>query len=82
MTSVDLTNVADVGTEPGTLPEKMTAWVIRQDALEADSFARMLEEILSRPEQMAARAAAAKGLGHPDAAARLADLVETLGTKT
>jgi UDP-N-acetylglucosamine--N-acetylmuramyl-(pentapeptide) pyrophosphoryl-undecaprenol N-acetylglucosamine transferase len=58
------------------------AWVVRQDALEANSLARMLEEIFSNPAQLAARADAAHKLGHPDAAARLADLVETLGAKS
>jgi UDP-N-acetylglucosamine--N-acetylmuramyl-(pentapeptide) pyrophosphoryl-undecaprenol N-acetylglucosamine transferase len=63
------------------LEKEGAAWVIRQDALKPDSFARMLEEILSSPEQLAQRAAAAKRLGHPDAAARLADMVEALGAK-
>jgi len=45
MTSVDLTNVADVGTEPGTLPEKMTAWVIRQEREGEPIDAFQLEEI-------------------------------------
>jgi UDP-N-acetylglucosamine--N-acetylmuramyl-(pentapeptide) pyrophosphoryl-undecaprenol N-acetylglucosamine transferase len=58
------------------------AWVIRQDALKPEPFGRMLDDILSRPEQLAAKAAAAKTLGHPDAAARLADLVEQLGAKS
>jgi crotonyl-CoA carboxylase/reductase len=31
MAQVDLTNVTDVGVEPGTLPETMAAWVIRQE---------------------------------------------------
>ena len=31
MASVDLTNVTEVSTEPGKLPEKMTAWVIREE---------------------------------------------------
>ena len=31
MAQVDLTNVAEVGVEPGTLPETMAAWVIRQE---------------------------------------------------
>jgi crotonyl-CoA carboxylase/reductase len=45
MTSVDLTNVADVGVEPGTLPEKMTAWVIRQEREGEPVDAFQLEEI-------------------------------------
>jgi crotonyl-CoA carboxylase/reductase len=31
MAQVDLTNVTDVGVEPGELPETMAAWVIRQE---------------------------------------------------
>jgi crotonyl-CoA carboxylase/reductase len=31
MAQVDLTNVTDVGVEPGELPKQMTAWVIRED---------------------------------------------------
>jgi UDP-N-acetylglucosamine--N-acetylmuramyl-(pentapeptide) pyrophosphoryl-undecaprenol N-acetylglucosamine transferase len=57
------------------------AWVVRQDALDANKLARMLEDIFSNPAQLASRAEAARKLGHPDAAARLADLVETLGAR-
>jgi UDP-N-acetylglucosamine:LPS N-acetylglucosamine transferase len=42
----------------------------------------MLERIFSNPAELAARAEAAHRLGHPDAAARLADLVETLGVRS
>jgi UDP-N-acetylglucosamine--N-acetylmuramyl-(pentapeptide) pyrophosphoryl-undecaprenol N-acetylglucosamine transferase len=52
------------------------AWVVRQDALDPQKLARMLEEIFSHPEQLRERAAAAKSLGHADAAERLADLAE------
>jgi crotonyl-CoA carboxylase/reductase len=45
MTSVDLTNVADVGAEPGTLPDTMTAWVIRQEREGEPIDAFQLEEI-------------------------------------
>jgi crotonyl-CoA carboxylase/reductase len=31
MAQVDLTNVTDVGVEPGELPKQMTAWVIREE---------------------------------------------------
>jgi UDP-N-acetylglucosamine--N-acetylmuramyl-(pentapeptide) pyrophosphoryl-undecaprenol N-acetylglucosamine transferase len=54
------------------------AWVIRQDALNAEGLAQKLAEILTRPEMLGACAQAAKSLGHPDAAARLADLAEHL----
>ena len=45
MASVDLTNVAEVSTEPGTLPDKMTAWVIREERFGEPRDAFQLEEI-------------------------------------
>ncbi|HET6505794.1 MAG TPA: crotonyl-CoA carboxylase/reductase [Baekduia sp.] len=43
--AVDVTQVATVDTEPGTLPEKMTAWVIRQEREGEPVDAFQLEEI-------------------------------------
>ncbi len=60
------------------LAEAGAAWVIKEDVLDSDGLARLLAEILTDPEMLAARAEAAKSLGHPDAAARLADLAEGL----
>ena len=54
------------------------AWVIPQSELDADKLARSLIGILSDPAGLSARAAAAKALGHPDAARHLADLAEQL----
>ncbi len=31
MASVDLTDVTEISAEPGELPEKMAAWVIREE---------------------------------------------------
>ena len=45
MAQVDLTNVAQISTEPGTLPEKMTAWVIREEREGEPIDAFQLEEI-------------------------------------
>src|ERR1051325_7470785 len=45
MAQVDLTNVADVGVEPGTLPETMAAWVIRQDREGQPTDAFQLEQV-------------------------------------
>jgi crotonyl-CoA carboxylase/reductase len=45
MAQVDLTNVADVGVEPGTLPATMAAWVIRQDREGQPTDAFQLEQI-------------------------------------
>jgi UDP-N-acetylglucosamine--N-acetylmuramyl-(pentapeptide) pyrophosphoryl-undecaprenol N-acetylglucosamine transferase len=58
------------------------AWVVAQNQLDAAKLAGMLTEILSDPELLAARAAAAKTLGHPDAAQRLADLAQQLADHT
>jgi crotonyl-CoA carboxylase/reductase len=44
-TSVDLTQVTEVETEPGTLPESMAAWVIRQEREGEPRDAFQLEEI-------------------------------------
>src|SRR5213595_4124028 len=43
--AIDVTNVASVDAEPGTLPETMAAWVIRQEREGQPSDAFQLEEI-------------------------------------
>src|SRR5437764_9443326 len=43
--AVDLKDVTDVGTEPGTLPQTMAAWVIRQDREGEPRDAFQIEEI-------------------------------------
>jgi UDP-N-acetylglucosamine--N-acetylmuramyl-(pentapeptide) pyrophosphoryl-undecaprenol N-acetylglucosamine transferase len=58
------------------------AWRISQSELSAEKLARLLEEILSSPAELAKRAAAAHALGKPDAAKRLADLVDRIGGAT
>jgi crotonyl-CoA carboxylase/reductase len=45
MAQVDLTNVSEIGVEPGELPETMTAWVIRQEREGEPVDAFQLEEI-------------------------------------
>jgi UDP-N-acetylglucosamine--N-acetylmuramyl-(pentapeptide) pyrophosphoryl-undecaprenol N-acetylglucosamine transferase len=62
------------------LEEAGAAWVVRQDALDAAKLANILTDILSQPETLKRRAAAAKTLGHADAAERLADLAEQLAS--
>ena len=54
------------------------AWVVRQDALDAAGLSQLLMEIFTHPQSLSDRAAAAKALGRPDAAERLADLAEHL----
>lgn len=53
-------------------------WTVAQRDLTPDMLAGMLNEILSAPGDLAKRAAAAHALAVPNAAERLADLVETL----
>lgn len=55
------------------------AWVFKQNALDPEKLSSILDDILLHPEQLTKRAAAAKAMGGPDAAARLADVVENLG---
>jgi crotonyl-CoA carboxylase/reductase len=43
--AVDVTQVSTVATEPGELPEKMTAWVIREERFGEPKDAFQLEEI-------------------------------------
>ncbi|HWI74961.1 MAG TPA: crotonyl-CoA carboxylase/reductase [Baekduia sp.] len=43
--AVDVTQVATVDTEPGTLPERMTAWVIREERFGEPKDAFQLEDI-------------------------------------
>ncbi len=45
MAQVDLTDVTDLGVEPGTLPETMAAWVIRQEREGEPIDAFQLEQI-------------------------------------
>ncbi len=45
MASIDLTNVTEVSTEPGELPETMAAWVIREEREGEPRDAFQLEEI-------------------------------------
>ena len=53
-------------------------WTVAQRDLTPDALARMLNDIFSTPADLATRAAAAHALAVPNAAERLADLVETL----
>ena len=56
-------------------------WSIQQNELSPEKLATMLEQILSNPDELVRRAKAAHALGKPDAAERLADLVERIGLK-
>ncbi|MBS0295644.1 MAG: undecaprenyldiphospho-muramoylpentapeptide beta-N-acetylglucosaminyltransferase [Proteobacteria bacterium] len=52
------------------------AEVLPEDEVSVDALANLLQRLLSDPEGLARRAAAARGVGMPDGAERLADLVE------
>jgi UDP-N-acetylglucosamine--N-acetylmuramyl-(pentapeptide) pyrophosphoryl-undecaprenol N-acetylglucosamine transferase len=54
------------------------AWVVPQSELDAEKLTHLLTGILADPVGLTTRAAAAKALGHPDAARHLADLAEQL----
>jgi len=58
------------------LSEAGAARVIAEDELTVDSLTAALTEVLSDPVRLAAMSAAARSVAIPDAAARLADLVE------
>jgi len=58
------------------LSEAGAACVIAEDDLTVDSLTAALTEALSDPARLAAMSAAARSVAIPDAAARLADLVE------
>lgn len=55
------------------------AWAIQQRDMTPERLTNLLQNIFAAPDELARRAAAAHSLGRPDAAARLADLVERLG---
>jgi UDP-N-acetylglucosamine--N-acetylmuramyl-(pentapeptide) pyrophosphoryl-undecaprenol N-acetylglucosamine transferase len=61
------------------LAQAGAAWAIQQRDLSAAGLAALLMQIFADPAGLAAKAEAAKKIGHPDAAARLADAVEKLG---
>ena len=63
------------------LAKAHAAWLVNQSSLDAPKLAKMLEDVLSTPSVLTERAANAAALGHPDAARRLADIVESLGAR-
>ncbi len=54
-------------------------WLCEQATLSPLSLATRLETLMRAPDQLMAAAAAAKGLGQPQAVERLADLAERIG---
>jgi len=62
------------------MSEAGAAILAQQKDLSAESLSTILLSMLAAPEELAQRAAAARELGIPDAAVRLADLADQLGT--
>jgi UDP-N-acetylglucosamine--N-acetylmuramyl-(pentapeptide) pyrophosphoryl-undecaprenol N-acetylglucosamine transferase len=60
------------------LAKANAGWRVAQRDLSPEKLAHMLSEIFANPADLAARAARARALATPDAASRLADLVERL----
>jgi UDP-N-acetylglucosamine--N-acetylmuramyl-(pentapeptide) pyrophosphoryl-undecaprenol N-acetylglucosamine transferase len=66
----------DQGQNARLLAEAGGAEVLREDKLTVDSLSEALQRLLGDPEQLARMAAASRAVAKPDAAERLADLVE------
>jgi UDP-N-acetylglucosamine--N-acetylmuramyl-(pentapeptide) pyrophosphoryl-undecaprenol N-acetylglucosamine transferase len=66
----------DQGQNARLLAEAGAAEVLREDALTDASLAALLQSLIENPARLAAMAAASKSVGKPDAADRLADVVE------
>jgi UDP-N-acetylglucosamine--N-acetylmuramyl-(pentapeptide) pyrophosphoryl-undecaprenol N-acetylglucosamine transferase len=66
----------DQGQNARLLAEAGGAEVLREDALTAETLAALLQALIDDPARLAVMAAAAKAVGKPDAADRLADVVE------
>jgi UDP-N-acetylglucosamine--N-acetylmuramyl-(pentapeptide) pyrophosphoryl-undecaprenol N-acetylglucosamine transferase len=60
------------------LAESGGAWCIEQKDLSAERLSREIEALLANSGKLAAAATVAKSMGRPDAAVRLADLVDEL----
>jgi len=63
------------------LAEAGGGWLMPESELTAKTLARRLAALIDWPEQLQEAAEAAKALGRPDAAERLADLVERVARK-
>lgn len=55
------------------------AWLVQQRELTLPKLTQMLQDILAQPAELERRAQCAASLGKPDAAERLADLVDSIG---
>lgn len=59
-----------------SLADASAAWLLPEAAFTAAALARRLESLLTNPDSLTKAASRAASLGHADAAAKLADLVE------
>jgi UDP-N-acetylglucosamine--N-acetylmuramyl-(pentapeptide) pyrophosphoryl-undecaprenol N-acetylglucosamine transferase len=66
----------DQGQNARLLAEAGAAEVLREGALTPESLAEVLQRLIEDPARLARMAAAARAVARPDAADRLADLVE------
>lgn len=57
------------------------AWLMQESELTAAELAKRLQQLLRRPALLSVAAAAAGGLGRPDAAKALADMVERIAPR-
>jgi UDP-N-acetylglucosamine--N-acetylmuramyl-(pentapeptide) pyrophosphoryl-undecaprenol N-acetylglucosamine transferase len=71
----------DQGQNARLLLEAGAAVVVREPELSAEGLAGLLAELLGDPDRLARMAAAARGVARPDAAERLADLVEQIAAR-
>jgi UDP-N-acetylglucosamine--N-acetylmuramyl-(pentapeptide) pyrophosphoryl-undecaprenol N-acetylglucosamine transferase len=69
----------DQGQNARLLAEAGGAEVLREDSLSVESLSGLLTLLIEDPARLATMAAAAKAVGKPDAADRLADVVERIG---
>jgi len=63
------------------LADAGAAWVMPEAELTAAALAKRLQNLLRNPQQLTVAASAAHGLGRPDAAKALADMVERLAPR-
>ncbi len=77
---IPLPNAMDDHQRPNAeiLVQAGAAWAVQQHDLSPEILAKMLAEAFSSPRELERRAIAARSVSRPDAAMRLADLVEHL----
>jgi UDP-N-acetylglucosamine--N-acetylmuramyl-(pentapeptide) pyrophosphoryl-undecaprenol N-acetylglucosamine transferase len=70
----------DQGENAALLADAGAAVVLREDALTVDTLAAAMAALLDDPRRLAAMSEAARSVARPDAAERLADLVENVAS--